>query len=106
MSDEKIDFSPLDPSGDPRRWEALIARTTERAMAARARAPASLTFELARLSWPLTTAAALVAAVALVLASLSPRTGGALSVDSVSEWANTGEVPRTVDVVALTGEVP
>jgi hypothetical protein len=50
--------------------------------------------------------AAIVVAMALVLAlgSRSTVTPGSLTADSVSEWANTGEIPRSVDVVALTGD--
>lgn len=109
MTDDKIDFSPLDSSRDPRRWEHLVARTTERALAAQARqAPPSWTGELTRHAWPLTTAAALVAAVGLLMASLAEpsRPARSLTADSVSEWANGGQVPSHVDLVALTGAVP
>ena len=107
MSDDKIDFSSLDASRDERRWEWMIARTTQRAMAAHARATASLTIELARLSWPLT-AAAIVVAMALLLVSgtQSSAVPGSLTADSVSEWANAGEIPLTADVVSLTGDSP
>lgn len=108
MSDDKIDFSSLDASRDMRRWERMIAHTTQRAMAARAQATASLTIELARLSWPLTTAAAIVVAMALLLFSgtQSAAVPGSLTADSVSEWANAGEIPLTADVVSLTGDSP
>lgn len=108
MSDDKIDFSSLDASRDGRRWERMIARTTQRAMAARAQVTGSLTFELARLSWPLTTVAVVVAAMALLLASgiQSSASPGSLTADSVSEWANAGEIPLSADVASLTGDSP
>lgn len=106
MHDDDLDLSPLDPTRDARRWEALLAQTTERALAARANR--SLTGELARLSWPLTAAAACVAAAALLLATYAggeavPR---ALTTEAVAEWANAGEIPAGVDLLALTGEAP
>jgi hypothetical protein len=108
MSDEKIDFDPIDPSKDPRRWERMVARTTSRALAARARTgmPPSTSAELARLSWPLTAAAAVIAAVALFVASAAgpTSTSGPLTADSMSEWANQGTIPSGVDLVALTGD--
>lgn len=109
MTDDKIDFSPIDSSRDARRWEHLIAQTTERALAARSRqAPPSWTSELTRHAWPLTTAAALVAVMWLLVATFvaSSSTPNSLTADSVSEWANGGRVPSHVDLVALTGDVP
>lgn len=42
MDDERIDFSALDPSTNPRKWEARVQRTVERSITAPPSAWASL----------------------------------------------------------------
>lgn len=100
--DDKIDFGALDSSRDSKRWEAMVQRTTSRAMATRV----TLFSELSRFTWPLVTAAAVVMVMALFLARMpaSNSTAETLSADTFSEWANQGEIPHGVDVVALTGD--
>lgn len=41
MDDERIDFGPLDPSKNARKWEALVQRTVERSVTLPPAAPPS-----------------------------------------------------------------
>jgi hypothetical protein len=102
--DEPIDLTAL-TSPDPARFERRVARTMARALATRPRP--TLWGELTGLTWPLVTAAAVVSvAAAVLLVAMPTRTSASLSADVVAEWANQGDIPGSVDVVALAGETP
>jgi hypothetical protein len=70
MDDDRIDFSPLDPSRDARRFEALVGAVTERALASRRRA-ATVSGQLAAW-WRPALAAAAVIAIAVWVSSAGP----------------------------------
>jgi hypothetical protein len=98
--DDKIDFGALASPRDEGRWEAMVQQTTARALATRV----TLVSELSRFSWPLVTAAAAVMVVMALFLARQPAANDGLSADTFSDWANQGEIPHTVDVVALTGD--
>lgn len=66
MDPDKLDLTPLDPSSDGARWEALVQRTAARALAARRAVPAVSPLWLGLLSVgrPLLAVGALVAVLA------------------------------------------
>ena len=71
MNDDRIDFSPIDPSRDRERWDKVIDSIAVRAAAARG-APRPLSIQLAGWMGP---ALALAAGVALLVWLAAPPAG-------------------------------
>jgi hypothetical protein len=105
------DLRPLDPRGDPERWERLIAGTTARAAfeLARRRRTQSPVFVLAGWVRPGLAAAAVLAAVSVGVLALAPgaqaaepRVAEALGVPTtVADWVETGSAPSAEELAAI-----
>lgn len=109
--DDRIDLSPLDPAGDPVRFESLLSLAVNDAVKARAARPAGVVrlLELSRWSRPLLAAAAAIAVIAsatLVVAGRSPASGPESLAElagiphAVAHWAESGERPAVADLAA------
>ena len=105
MSDDPIDFTPLDPKQNPARFEQMV-----RAVVAGARVEPRrfLLTELVRVGWVAVFSAALLAGVAWipVLSRQNDEPGHQASEDPVtlmSEWAQQGQVPAGVDPLQALG---
>jgi hypothetical protein len=111
MTDDRIDFSSLDPKREPERFEQMVQHVLRGATAATA-APQQL-LEFLRFGRLGLAAAALVAlGVWLPRLSASPMhisESGSNASESVvalfSSWARSGEVPANVDVIQTLGEL-
>lgn len=111
MTDDRIDFSILDPKRDPERFEQMVQHVLQGARAATGPAPSLVEF----LRWGrLGLAAAALVAVAVWLPRLTVgqmqnsqggRNQGDNVVALVSTWARSGEVPTNVDVIQTLGEI-
>jgi len=108
MTDEKIDFSALDPAQDPSRWERLIESVAQRALAGRAR-PNRLLLQLSTWARP---ALALAAGLAIAIWCAVLATGGRGTtttethtdpVVALATWAMNDAIPTTVDPVVVLG---
>ena len=107
MTDERLDFSSLDPARDPARFERMVQRVLAGVAAPPPAHP--LAWELVRWGRASLAAAALAAAVAWVPSLLGrhasePAAGGD-AVTLVSAWAEAGSVPEGVDVVQALGVI-
>ncbi len=111
MTNDRIDFSALDPKRDPERFERMVQHVLQGARAATS--PALLLLEFLR--WGrLGLAAAALVALAVWLPRLSAgkmqisesgsnRGDGVVALISI--WARSGEVPTNVDVIQTLGEL-
>ena len=106
MDDERIDFSPLDPSRDELRWTRMVSGIAAHAAAER-RARLSVQWQLARWARP-------VLAVAAGLCLLSwaggwlghrqvPATAEAPTTLTVANWAANHQVPDPADLLQALG---
>ncbi len=112
MSDERIDFSPLDPTADAERFEATLRsiRAAARAELARRRAQTSVVGQLGLWWKPLLAAAAITGIVSLG-ALLHSRTSPSVEFedvgiaeaigipDAVAEWVRSDEVPTMAELI-------
>jgi hypothetical protein len=115
MSDDRIDFSAIDPSRDGKRWERMVASLADRAARA-ARTPRSVPAQAAAWMGP---SLALAAGVALLVwltapsAPPSPRPASSVSREdpafALQRWA-LGESGRSVweelDMLGVGHEQP
>ncbi len=117
MTDDRIDFSPLDPTRDPERFDGLVRSILGAASTQLADRRARATvFGQVSLWWrPLLAAAAITGVVALAaLARLEDsaqpavaETGlaEALGVpDPIAEWVRSDQVPTPAELIGLEGE--
>lgn len=109
MTNDRIDFSALDPKRDPERFERMVQQVLQGARAGVS--PAQWLLEFLR--WGrLGLAAAALVALAVWLPTLTAEMqisqSGSNRVDNVvalvSTWARSGEVPANVDVIQTLGE--
>lgn len=115
---EPVDLSPLDPRGDPERWERMVA-----GIMARAALPAAVVIRgpwmaLAAWSRPALAAAAAVAALSLVTLRATPRPAEAAPEPAVTvvealdvprpmaDWIVEGREPRRSDLLVALDEIP
>ena len=117
MHDERIDFTPLDPRGQPERFERNVGAITAAASAelAMRRARSSVFWQLAHWRRPLLAAAAIATLISVGTlamyqrpASLAEEQQGvaeALGVpETIATWVRSGETPSTAELlVALEG---
>lgn len=117
MTDDRIDFSPLDPTRDPERFDgivrSIVGSASSQLVARRARATV---FGQVSLWWrPLLAAAAITGVVALAAlarlddsAQAAAPTGlaEALGVpDPIAEWVRSDQVPTATELlIGLEGE--
>ena len=109
MTNQKIDFSALDPSRDAKRWESLIESVASRAVAARRR-QVSLPYQLMAWMRPALAIAAAAAVVTWVGALTSSGTDSAAALESeehpafvLSRWAMADERPSTKKIYQVLG---
>jgi|WetSurMetagenome_2_1015567.scaffolds.fasta_scaffold606810_2 hypothetical protein len=101
MDDERIDFSPLDPSQDELRWARLVNDVAARAVAER-RARLSVAGQLVRWARP---GLALAAGLCLLtwasgwLGRSVPATDGKPTALTVAEWAANHQLPDPADLL-------
>jgi hypothetical protein len=101
MEDERIDFSPLDPSRDRVRWERMVRSVAARGRAAR-RTP------ILRWARPALAAAAIAAAAAWAPLLVRGGGGGATvaasdPATSLADWARSGETPAPGELIGMFG---
>lgn len=106
MSDDKIDFAPLDPAGEPLRFERMV-RSVMAGLEA-SRAPHPITTALRAFGRPALVTSFAAAASLWVVALASPRTDGATTREPpadplalLSEWAQAGAIPDGADVLKV-----
>lgn len=110
--DDPIDLSPLDPAGDPARFERLLSAVVSDAVAARAAyRPVSPTLlDLTHWTRPLIAMAASIAVVAgAALYSFRPAAPESLAESvgiprTMTEWVERGDHPSPAALVAAFGE--
>lgn len=113
MTDDRIDFSPLDPTRDKARFDAIVGSTVDRA-AGELRARASRDDTLAQLAtWhrPMLAAAVLVTViVSTVMLTLrregsAPATAGIAEAagvpDDFAEWLRAGQMPDAAELLMV-----
>lgn len=112
MTDDRIDFSPLDPTQDPRCFEDIITSIMAGAadeLAAR-RSEGDIFSQVARLWKPLLAAAAIAAIVSVATLSNLPATRPAEPSETtleealgmpvqVAEWLRSDEAPTPVELL-------
>lgn len=108
MNSNPIDFSPLDPSRDPRRWEAAVRSVVDRGIAARTKREAfgHQLLLLARPALAVAASAALaiwVGAAAWTEEEDDPRTQTADSALVLSQWAATSDAPSANRILEVLG---
>ena len=113
MSDEPlpIDLSPLDPTRDAARHEAVASAIAARAMAARRGHPAAtrhdVLAELASLRRPALAAAAAIALAAVpVLSALRPSRVAAAAAAPAAPTTDVLGIPTRVTLLAQVGQPP
>ena len=118
MTDDRIDFSPLDPSADKQHFEEIVQSITARAAPALAarRVRSSFIAEVVYWRRPMLAAAAvilIVSATALVRIEsptrppeLEPGVAEAIGVPAtLARWVTTDEVPTPAQLVAGLEEI-
>jgi hypothetical protein len=118
MNDDRIDFSPLDPTRDPVRHARAVHRIMDRAalpLAAR-RARTTTIGQVTRWWRPMLALAAALAVAAIgVLTQVTPAAATArepgvaeaLGIPTVvATWMTTGEAPTGAQVFAVFEEIP
>lgn len=117
MTEDRIDFSPLDPTRDPARFEGIVLRIMEQAaaaLAARRRRPSAVEL-IAAWRWPAFAAAAAIVLLAVTVLTQVPASAQAARGSSglnealgipvqVAEWVGTNQVPAPADVLTLFAE--
>ncbi|PKN55062.1 MAG: hypothetical protein CVU56_23340 [Deltaproteobacteria bacterium HGW-Deltaproteobacteria-14] len=101
-----VDLSPLDPTRDPQRWEALVARVVTRAVA-HARRRLTIGAQLAAWARPALAVAAALALVAWAGAAISSPSSEATRlsrVQVVTDWAYEGAAPSAGQIIEVMGE--
>jgi hypothetical protein len=96
VDDDRIDFSALDPRADRRRWEELVASTTERVIAARR---PSLGLQLRAWARPALAVAAAVMVAVWGGSILATRERPADPAMTLLGWAATTAAPSTADIL-------
>ena len=100
MKDDRIDFSSLDPSRDPARWERVVAGVAARAAAARRAGVAVQLRAWARPALAMATALAIAVWTATLLrprpTPTAAPTRGSDGAAGVVAWASSGDVPADV----------
>lgn len=108
MSQDKIDFSSLDPARDPARFDQMIQSVASRALEAHSR-PLTISEQMGRWIRP---ALAMAAALAIVIWGAALLSNGAQSSTTqqktdpayvLSEWASSQERPSTSRIVQVLG---
>ncbi len=109
MTDQKMDFTALDPSQDAERWERLVESVASRAVAARRRR-VSLAYQLTVWMRPALAIAAAAAVLSWVGALTSARTGSTVARQTdehpafvLSRWAMADERPSTKKILQVLG---
>jgi len=98
MSDDAIDFSPLDPTADTGHFESLVARITAAARPEleRRRLQSSVWWQMVRWRRPMLAAAAMIVLVSLTMAQIVRSPAGNLE--------GTGQIAGTLGIpTALAG---
>jgi hypothetical protein len=109
MSDDKIDFSIIDPQRDPERWNRKVEATVTHAIARRqGGALAGTLLECAR---PALLLAASIALVTWCGASVRqsrqpPARGSDDAAWTLTRWAVTGEQPSVASMLEVLGAEP
>jgi hypothetical protein len=101
MKDDRIDFSPLDPSRDAARWEGMVGHVVARAVTARRASVGRQVRAWARPALAMAAAVAIaVWAIALSRPRPRPPAGAARAgVYDLVAWAGAGQVPTDVGYV-------
>ena len=110
MTRDRVDLSPLDPRGDPPRFDRLVRAIVQDAHvdAQRRSTATAILVELARWTRPALAAAAVVAIAAAGTLMYrrpqpSPRDAGLDEAGipvAIAEWARTGSHPSALELVA------
>ena len=109
MKDERIDLSALDPSGDPHRWDRIVASVASRAAVAQQRR-ITLGYQLRAWSAPALAISATVALAIWAGALASARNSAAPTVNRqepafvLAGWAISDERPSTSMILQVLGE--
>jgi hypothetical protein len=106
MNDEPIDFSPLDPSRDPHRWQSRLDGIVADALRSRQRR-LSLIGQLQYFARPALAIAAAFALVSWVVAAQSsahaPPRATVQPATNLLKWAANDEVPSASEVLESLG---
>ncbi len=116
MSDERIDFSSLDPTQDAERFDAIVHSITDAAanqLAAR-RARATVVGQVASWWRPLLAAAAIVGIVSIGALARSGTTAATTETEvglaeaigmpqQIAEWVLTEDVPTPAELLVVLG---
>ncbi len=112
MSDERIDFSPLDPTRDPERFKGILSAISGRAAAelAARRAGVGVFEQISRWWRPMLAAAAVTGIVSIgtltQIDTSAPETTSDLSFgtaigmpEQLAQWVESDELPTTAELL-------
>ena len=108
MSEQKIDFSCLDPSGDVAKWEARVSRIVRTAARSR-QLRNTLWYQLAAWTRPALAAAGVaallcVSGAAAATYAVDTATTQAEPAQDLASWAAGADLPSTEQILQVLGE--